>query len=257
VTRIVIEFDQKTHVAYIPVTIELDPDHVRITQEDTRDLKDMGKMVAMGLRAELDTQSIVTGQADIELDFNPAAPAVLHPSLARLPEIPTQESPLEKIKTAIGDLPLKELSDNANATLKSLRSLSDRLDTGLPPLLASLTATSDKSAMAIDGLMHAVTDLQGKVSVTLAAITILAGNGNTAMQQRSADLHVLLVSANRTMLQAHDVLGDVKGLTSDRAAARVNLEATLSDLAAAAASLRGFSSDVEHNPQLLLTGRRP
>jgi len=37
----------------------------------------------------------------------------------------------------------------------------------------------------------------------------------------------------------------------------VNLEAALRDLAASAASLRGFSNDVEHNPQLLLTGRRP
>jgi paraquat-inducible protein B len=31
----------------------------------------------------------------------------------------------------------------------------------------------------------------------------------------------------------------------------------LRDLAAAAASLRGFANDVERNPQLLLTGRKP
>jgi paraquat-inducible protein B len=49
----------------------------------------------------------------------------------------------------------------------------------------------------------------------------------------------------------------LKGLTSERAASRANLESTLRDLAAAAASLRGFANDVEHNPQLLLTGRRP
>ena len=55
----------------------------------------------------------------------------------------------------------------------------------------------------------------------------------------------------------HDVLGDVRSMTSDRAASRANIEATLRDLAAAAASLRGFANDVEHNPQLLLTGRKP
>jgi paraquat-inducible protein B len=48
----------------------------------------------------------------------------------------------------------------------------------------------------------------------------------------------------------------MRSLTSNRGEARANFEATLRDLAASAASLRGFASDVEHNPQLLLTGRR-
>jgi len=43
---------------------------------------------------------------------------------------------------------------------------------------------------------------------------------------------------------------------SERGSARMNAESTLRDLASAAAALRGFASDVEHNPQLLLTGRR-
>jgi paraquat-inducible protein B len=106
-------------------------------------------------------------------------------------------------------------------------------------------------------MVNTLTDLQAKVSITLAAITTVASTGNTTLNQRSADLHVLLVSANRAMLQTQDVLGNVKGLTSDRAPARVNIESTLSDLSAAAAALRGFSRDIEHNPQLLLTGRRP
>ena len=53
------------------------------------------------------------------------------------------------------------------------------------------------------------------------------------------------------------MLNDLKSLTSSRGESRVNLDSTLRDLAAAAAALRGFSNDVEHNPQLLLTGRRP
>jgi paraquat-inducible protein B len=123
-------------------------------------------------------------------------------------------------------------------------------------LLESLRRTSDMSGAAVGTLVNTVTDLQAKLSVTLAAVTALADNGTTAVVQRSADLRVLLGSANRTFQQAHAVLGDVQEMTSQRSAARANLEATLSDLAAASASLRGFASDVEHDPQLLLTGRR-
>ena len=59
------------------------------------------------------------------------------------------------------------------------------------------------------------------------------------------------------MIRAHAVLDNVHGLTNERAGMRLDLEATLRDLAATAAALRGFASDVERNPQLLLTGRRP
>jgi len=257
VTDIVIVFDQKTHTAFIPVTLELAPDHVRVGPETTNTVEHLAKMIARGMRAELNVESIVTGQAEIELDFDASSPAILHPDITQLMEIPTRMSPMDKLRNAIINLPLRELTDNATATLKSLRSLSDKLDHDVPPLIASLTSTSDRAAQAIDVAVATVGDLQGKLSITLAAITRVANTGSHVLDQRSAELHTLLASTNAAMQQARDVLRDVKGLTSDRAAARANIESTLSDLAAAAAALRGFSSDVEHNPQLLLTGRRP
>jgi paraquat-inducible protein B len=256
VTSIVIVFDQKTHTAFIPVTLELAPDNVRVGPETTNTPAHLSHMIARGLRAELNVQSVVTGQSEIDLDFDPASPALLHPDITNLVEIPTRISPMDKIKNAIINLPLRELTENAMATLKSLRSASDKLDHEVPPLLASMTATSDRAAAAIDMAVRTVGDLQGKVSITLAAITTVANTGTQVLDKRGAELHTLLVSTNAAMQQARDVLSDVKGLTSDRAAARANIESTLRDLAAAAAALRGFSSDVEHNPQLLLTGRR-
>jgi paraquat-inducible protein B len=91
----------------------------------------------------------------------------------------------------------------------------------------------------------------------LAAITRVAATGDRLLDQRGAELHVLLTSTNQAMLQARDVLGDLKSLTASRSPARVNVESALSDLAAATASLRGLAGDVEHDPKLLLTGRRP
>ncbi len=53
------------------------------------------------------------------------------------------------------------------------------------------------------------------------------------------------------------LLTNLSDLTSQRGQTRENLDSTLRDLAATTASLRGFASDIEHNPQLLLTGRQP
>ena len=73
------------------------------------------------------------------------------------------------------------------------------------------------------------------------------------MSHRGKDLRLLLASSTQAMQQAREALSDARSLLSSRAGTRANLDATLRDLAAAAASLRGFASDVERNPQLLLT----
>ncbi len=135
--------------------------------------------------------------------------------------------------------------------------LSEKLNNSLPPLIESLKTSSDKSGQAIDTASQAIKDLQARLDVTLDGVNQLAASSDRQLTQRGADLHTLLTSSTQTVLQARDMLNDLKSLTSSRAAARANIDSTLRDLATAAASLRGFANDVEHNPQLLLTGRKP
>ena len=78
VESIVLQFDPQTHTAYIPVTVQLEPDRVRVMGDDSsaRRVLDLSSLAARGLRAELNTQSFVTGQSQIDLDFDQSAPAV-------------------------------------------------------------------------------------------------------------------------------------------------------------------------------------
>jgi paraquat-inducible protein B len=257
VESIGIELDPKTQVAYIPVIIRLEPGRGVIRRKPGDTNLDLPALITRGLRAELNVQSFVTGQSQIDLDFDPGSAPVLHPDIASLPEIPTRQSTLQKAREQLSQLPLRELADNANVTLQSLRTLAEKLDRDLPPLVDTLKDTSDRSSQTVETAGQAIRELQGRLDTTLGAIGHIAGTADQQLNQRGAELHTLLTAANQTMLQAHALLGDLKGMTSDRAASRANLEATLRDLAAAAASLRGFASDVEHNPQLLLTGRKP
>ena len=110
---------------------------------------------------------------------------------------------------------------------------------------------------SLDAATSAIGDLQKRIDETLGHIDRLVIDSDQQVTQRGADLHTLLTTSTQTMMQLRESLGDLRSLTSSRGQARTNLEATLRDLAAAAASLRGFANDVEHNPQLLLTGRRP
>ena len=257
VEKIDIQYDAKTHTVLIPVTIQIEPSRIQINGADGAEALTLSGVVAQGLRAELDVQSFVTGQSEIGLEIDPDSPAILHVGVTSLPEIPTRKSDVEKVRAELSKLPLREMADNANATVTSLRGLAERLNLDLPPLLASLKGTSDRSTAALERATTAVTEMQARVDLTLGSIIELAIGADRQLSLRGAELHTLLNSSNQTVVQARDMLADLKGLTSDRGAARANLDAVLRDLAAAAASLRGFANDVEHNPQLLVTGRRP
>ena len=257
VDSITIQLDHKTNTAYIPVIIQLDSGRVRATRDGDSAPVDLRALIDQGLRAELNTQSFVTGQSEIDLDFEPKTVAVLHPDITDLTEIPTQLSTIQKVKEQLSQLPLRELADNASATLQSLRALSEKLNEGLPPLVQSLKSSSDRADDALATVSQAIKDLQGHFDGALADIDRLAVSGDRQLNQRGAELHSLLVASAQTANRATEALAQVKSLTSDRGAARANIESALRDLAAATASLRGFASDVEHNPQLLLTGRKP
>jgi paraquat-inducible protein B len=202
-------------------------------------------------------QSFVTGQSEIDLNFDAASAAVLHPNVTSLPEIPTQQSTMQRVTEQLSKLPLRELTDNASATLQSLKSLSEKLDRSLPPLIDSLKTTSDRSAEVIGNAGHSITELQGRLDETLADISRLATAGDRQLTQRGGELRTALISTNQTVVQARDLLTDLKSLTSERGADRANIDSALRDLATSASSLRGLASEVERNPQLLLTGRRP
>jgi paraquat-inducible protein B len=257
VESISIEYNPSTNTAYIPVIVRLDAGRTLITPVGPEDATfDVALLVKRGLRAELQVQSFVTGQSQIDLDFAPSTSADVHPGVSALPEIPARQSAFQRARDQLSQLPLHDLADNAVATLQSLKALTNKLNQDLPPLVDTLKATSDKSSQTLDTVSQAVQSLQQRLDTTLQAITTVATTGNDQLQQRGGDLHTLLVNASQATTQVRDLLTQLQGVTSSRASTRTNIEATARDLAAAAASLRGFAGDIERNPQLLLTGRR-
>lgn len=251
VKSITLRFDPKDHKAYIPVVLTLEPDQIHVVHDVPGGTKvQMPDMIANGLRAELNLQSFVTGQSNIELDFDKSSPVVLHPRITDMVEIPARLSTMEKLKDTLGQLPVKDMAHHADETLRSIQSLSDKLNTDLPPLVASMKITTDRSQDTVLAATQAIRDLQNKLDITLSKMDTLLQTGTQQLSGRGADIHATMVSATKA-------LDSLQSVISPRSVDRANLDAALRDIASAAASLRGFASDVERNPQLLLMGRRP
>ncbi len=255
VTNIELTFDRRTFTAYIPVTLVLNPE--RVHRADTKEVIGIEELVRRGLRAQINVQSFVTGQAQVELNFAPAVPAVLHPGLSKFPEIPVQQSMIQKAQQTLEQLPVQDIANNINQSLQSIRILADKLDHELPALVTSAEQTANQSRALIGTANQAIGTLQAQLTTTLNGVNTLTATATTQLNGRGADLHQLLVNTNTTVVQARQALADVRSLTSARSDQRADINSTLRDLAAAAAAMRGFSAEVERDPQLLLMGRQP
>jgi paraquat-inducible protein B len=215
---------------------------------------DLAQTVAVGLRAQLEMQSLITGQLRVNLDFHPDMPGHLAPvDTHGVPQIPTLRSDLERLQQALADLP--ELMSSARRTFASVDRLATHVDDEVGPIATEAKRSLDSFSRAMSALEQAVTRLQADASHTLGGIDDFTGDGRRQINDRGAELSRLLRTAEEAARQAEALIASLNQLMSERARFRSDLEATVRDLASTASSLRDFARQLEQNPGVLLRGR--
>jgi len=164
VTGISLELDARTADIRIPVTVDLEPDRIKeINKQPNVSNKDMvSRLISKGLRAQLQTGSLLTGQLLVDLDFHPSSKVALHSNNSPYPEFPTIPSSLDQfthsaqtIMDKVAKLPLEELTTEANKTLKSLQATSKTASAMMDGAKQTL-GSADKTLQSADHLLHSV-----------------------------------------------------------------------------------------------------
>src|SRR5512135_2268972 len=77
VSEIILKVDPSKLIFTIPVYIEIEPDKFEVVGARPTEMKgqNLKTLIDKGLRASLETQSLVTGQMQVGLDFHPEKPA--------------------------------------------------------------------------------------------------------------------------------------------------------------------------------------
>jgi len=148
VTDIKVTLDARDDVVRIPVSWDLEPDRIALmgmSEAQRAEIRSEGErplaqvLIKRGLRAQLQSQSFVTGQKMIALDFFPDAPIDLVGGDSDVPEFPTTESSTEKLTKTIENLPIDELFTDARHALQGIDRLVRSIDSQvLPPTHATL-----------------------------------------------------------------------------------------------------------------------
>ena len=253
VAAVKVEFSPATRFARIPVYIEIQPD--RITWEGRRGDTDYHKLVGAGLRAQLASQSLVTGQMRVDLDFHPDTPIQMVGTGTELPEIPAIPSELDQLRSKLTDLPLRKLADTAERALSSIDRLASHLDSVLNPVSGSVSGAADAATRTMDTASDVLRQLQPDALSALRRVDTLAADARGQLDARGGEISRLTVDSDRAVRQAERLIGVANDLLEPRSVFRGDLDASARDLSATAGALRDFAHSIERDPSALLTGR--
>jgi paraquat-inducible protein B len=158
VTNIDLEVDEKTAEIRIPVIVEIEPDRIKkINKQANMTVKSgIAQLIAQGLRAQLQTGSLLTGQLFVALDLFPNSKVVVHQNETGYPEFPTIPNSLEQITNSvqtimdkISKLPLEAMTTEINKTLVSLQGTSKAATSTLVTAKTTL-GNADKTMKTAD-----------------------------------------------------------------------------------------------------------
>ncbi len=174
VTDVSLDYDADAKEVWIPVLIKIEPGRIHGAGGDASGAREtIATLVEHGMRAQLKTGSLLTGQLFVDLEFHPGTPGALveDGEYLRLPTLPgTVEETLanvSKIVETISKLPLEKVVNDTDQAIQALDRFIANIDVELKPLLAD-TGTSLKRAEGVlqqaEKALNAVNDLIGEDS---------------------------------------------------------------------------------------------
>jgi paraquat-inducible protein B len=260
VSRILLNLDRpEMSDAQIPVFIDLDMDKV-IKKGGPPDLEDpavVGSFISHGLRAELESQSLLTGQLFIELDFHPEIPAhFVQPPGYRFREIPTIQNSLERTglvaEDVLDQLRRANLPALVHSAVQALDSVHALIES--PVVKADLTAvgvTLRHADQAIANLDKTASRLEQKVEPLAASFDATAAETRRTV----ARAELAITHADAAIDQLQSTLTAVRAQVEPDSPVSHELLRTLSETAAAARSVRQLADYLQLNPSSLVLGR--
>ncbi len=223
VTDVKLEIDPKQDTVRIPVTLGIEPARITMTGGAlaTEPYAMMRSLVGRGLRAQLKSANLLTGDLLVDLDFHPESPPAKLGEGGTYPVIPSVPTQLEVLTASI------------TGVLNKLATLP------LPELVADLRGT----VQTINGLV-ASPDTKD----TITALRLSATHLQTLLASLDQRVGPLLAQADSTLASAQTLVGHDLQL-------RYDLGDLLKELTGAARSVRVFADYLERHPEALLRGK--
>ena len=271
-------YDPKTSIVYPRVILDFHAEALKNTELEVDGDVLFQSLVDQGMRATLKQVSFVTGQLYVSLDFHEGStPRYLSDGSDDWPEMPTIDSGLGELFSALEGLPLDDLVQQVTATLTSINDVvsSDGISRSsdyLPTLLSTINATVGSIGAFTDTELPKTTDqlratlVNGDRSIStltdkLTNETLVTLDDSMAKitdkltEETLVELSATMKAFDQSMGQLQATLSTAQGRLDPQDPLTYELSNTLREVARASESLKSFTGYLEAHPEALIRGR--
>ncbi len=240
-----LEFNSEEASFRIPVLIEIELQRIIERGDDAGSTYEtLDKLVRRGLRARLQTGSLLTSQLYVELDMHPDTPIIVSGEETPFPELPTLATAnfgaiTASAESLLAKLNAIDINEITTVLLETIKSANTTLDT------ADETINNVNSLVSAPGIPQAIEDMQ----VSLA-------NFKNIMQKIDGSNIQEAINAGHLALENLTVtLGKTNNILEPNSPAQYNLIKLTGELEETARSIRSLVETLERNPQALIFGK--
>lgn len=237
VKQIRLKFDSQNTSFKIPVLVEIEPG--RFISEDQTEIaapfEIFNTLIAKGLRAKLQTGSLLTGQLFIGLDMYPGTPIRRVFTGSPFPELPTIPADLEQM----------------TASVKEILSKMEKLD--MEKIGSELVTTLEGTSRLINNreLAQTVSELKGSMTLLKQILTKL----DQRVEPIAVNLENALGAGHEALKSAQTTLGLMDQVLDANSPLQYKFIELTSDLSEMARSIRVMVDMLERNPNALIFGK--
>lgn len=234
------------------VEAEIRGENVRRTGAYTESLTE--ELISRGLRAQLNTQSLLTGLLYIQLDFHPDSAinlADIESSYLQIPTIPTELERLTRKLESIdfakvaGDLEATAAGLNAFVSSEGFQSLPDDVQA----TLASVTELSDL-------LKQQVASTGPKLDTVLDGAAVTVDTANVELPRLAQKVSKNLDILENAIRAFEDGMREFQGLVEPDSITVYELNRALKEMSQAGRALQLLGKTLEEQPEALIRGRK-
>jgi paraquat-inducible protein B len=263
VTDIKMLINPKDLSVMIPVYAELYPDAVEMVG-GVAALDEFGKahgrgelipeLIKRGMRAQLEMQSVVTGQLQVSLDIYPDKPAVFVHADPKTQEIPTIPTPLQELAKRVEKIPIEEIFTKMNEAMTGIEKIINSAETA--GTLKAIKQGVDEARGLIQDIDHQVGPLGDKMADIATHINGLAEKLEARIGPLTESVTKTSDEAGATLKKAQGTLETIDYLAGEDSVVSYRLDKTLEELSAAARSLRLLADTLQQQPDAIIFGKK-
>ncbi|CAA0124916.1 Paraquat-inducible protein B [BD1-7 clade bacterium] len=252
VLNITAKMNPKTLSVVTLVPIEVDLSKVDLDAETEQD-QIMPELIKKGMRAQLQSESLLTGLLYVNIDFFPNTPVKYYKIDSPYPEFPTIPTDLEKLTESLQKIDFDKILKQFKDIIAGL----DRVinDPNIGKMLANaeqLTGNLNKLSVSAE---KEITTTAADMRKLMANLDGLSTSVTQQVPMLSEQVQVSLEGLQASNDKLGQLLENANFLLSDDSPTLRNLQSTSSQLQRTARSLERLSDTIEQKPDSIIWGK--